>query len=201
MTDYKIALGIVAAILGFVGYAPYFRDISLGRTRPHVFSWFVWGLLTGIAFFAQIAKGGGAGAWVTGFSAVICMCIAGLALFYGEKDITKSDWLSLGGALLGIVFWQATRNPLLAVIFVTVADSIAFIPTFRKAYHKPGEETVNTFVWGSLKFVVGLAALESFNLTTALYPTSLVLANGSFVTMLIMRRRKTGLQRGELRVA
>src|SRR3989338_9631999 len=100
MTDYKIVLGIIAIILGFVGYMPYFREMFLGKTRPHVFSWFVWGLLTGIAFFAQIAKGGGAGAWVTGFSAIICFCIAVLAFFYGEKQITKSDWFSFAGALL-----------------------------------------------------------------------------------------------------
>lgn len=41
MTDYKIVLGVVATILGFVGYVPYFRDIFRVKTRPHVFSWFV----------------------------------------------------------------------------------------------------------------------------------------------------------------
>lgn len=190
MTDYKIVLGVVATILGFVGYVPYFRDIFRGTTRPHVFSWFVWGLLTGIAFFAQITKGGGAGAWVTGSSAVICTCIAALAFFYGKRQITKSDWFSFAGALLGLLFWQLTNDPLLAVIFVTVTDALAFAPTFRKAYYKPDEETASTFMLSSIKFLIALAAFESFNLTTALYPISLVLANGSFAAMLLVRRRK-----------
>jgi len=190
MTDYKIVLGVVATILGFVGYIPYFRDIFRRKTRPHVFSWFVWGLLTGIAFFAQIAKGGGAGAWVTGFSAIICSFIAVLALFYGEKQITKSDWFSFGGALLGLLFWQLTNDPLLAIIFVTITDALAFAPTFRKAYYKPDEKTASTFILSSIKFIIALAAFESFNLTTALYPISLVVMNGSFAAMLLIRRRK-----------
>lgn len=190
MTDYKIVLGVVATILGFVGYVPYFRDIFRGTTRPRVFSWFVWGLLTGIAFFAQIARGGGAGAWVTGSSAVICVVIAVLAFFRGEKHITRSDWFSFGGALLGLVFWRLTNDPLLAIVFVTITDALAFAPTFRKAYYKPNEETASTFVLSSVKFLFALAAFESFNLTTALYPISLVLMNGSFAAMLLIRRRK-----------
>ena len=150
MTDYKIVLGVIASIVGFVGYVPYFRDMVLARTRPHGFSWFVWRLLTGIAFFAQVAKGGGAGAWVTGFSAIVCLCIAGLAFFYGERQITKADWFSFGGALLGLVLWQLTNDPLLAIVLITITDALAFAPTFRKAYYKPDEETASTFILSSI---------------------------------------------------
>lgn len=89
--DYKILLAILASAIGFLGYIPYYRDIFAGRTKPHVFSWFVWGLVTGIAFFAQIMAGGGAGAWVTGFTSALCTSIAIIALYKGENTITKID--------------------------------------------------------------------------------------------------------------
>ena len=193
--DYKIALGIVASGVGLVGYVPYFRDIFRGTTKPHVFSWFVWGLLTGIAFFVQLAKGGGAGSWVTGITAVACFVIAGLALKYGEKGITTSDRLSFAGAILGIVLWQLTENPLTAVILVTLIDALGFLPTFRKAYHKPHEETASTFVFSSLKFAIGIIALQSLTLATWLYPASLVIMNGAFVVMLVVRRRVGSLDK------
>ena len=100
--NYKIILGAVAVVINFIGYVPYFRDIFRGATKPHVFSWFVWGLVTGIVFFAQLAKGGGAGAWVTGLSSFFCLVIACLAFFRGEKEITKRPLL-----IFSILFLKA----------------------------------------------------------------------------------------------
>ena len=63
--DYKTALTIIASGVSVVSYIPYFRDIFKRQTKPHIFSWFVWGLISIIAFFAQLAKGAGVGALVT----------------------------------------------------------------------------------------------------------------------------------------
>ena len=74
------------------------------------------------------------------------------------------------------------------------ADACGFIPTFRKAFHKPHEETLMEYALSVVKFTIALFALESFNLTTWLYPASLVLTNGLFVAMLLGRRRSLGLK-------
>ena len=187
--DYKIALGVIASIIGFIGYIPYFRDIFNGKTKPHIFSWFAWGISAGIVFFAQIAKGAGPGAWVTGLTAIACVSIAVLAFFRGEKNITRIDWISFVSALLGVVFWQLTNDPLTAVLLVTIADILAFIPTIRKAYEKPREETASTYFLNALKYAISLIALQSLNFTTFLYPAYLVVANGLFVVMLLVRRK------------
>lgn len=102
--EYKTLLGLIATIIGLIGYVPYFRDIFKNKTKPHLFSWLILGLLTVIAFVAQVVEGGGAGAWVTGFTAAICFIVAALALFKGEKNITKSDWFCFVGALLGTFY-------------------------------------------------------------------------------------------------
>ncbi|MDO8495140.1 MAG: hypothetical protein Q7S32_01245, partial [bacterium] len=189
MTDSKTTLGVIAVVVGLIGYAPYFRDILNGRTKPHFFSWFVWALLGGLAFFAQVVGHAGPGAWVTGCTAVICLVIAILALKKGEKEITKFDWLCLAGALLGIILWIKTKNPFSAVIFITLIDSMAFIPTFRKSYNKPGEETAVEYALAALKWTIGLFAIESFSLVTWLYPAVLIITNSLFVMMVLIRRR------------
>lgn len=188
--DYKSILGITATVLGFIGYFPYVRDTIRGTTRPHVFSWFVWGIMETIAFFAQIAEGARAGAWATGTSAVIMFFIIGLALTHADKQIRPFDWVALSGAIIGILLWRLTNSPLLAIISVTIADAFAFIPTFRKAYYKPNEETVIEYVFSALKWIVSLPALGAFNLTTALYPASLIVTNSAFVVMALIRRKK-----------
>ena len=103
MLSWKIALGILATIIAFISYIPYFRNIYLRKTKPHAFTWLIWGLLTAIAFFSQLLYGGGARSWVTGATAVLSLTIFLLALKYGEKNITKSDWWSLLGAGIALL--------------------------------------------------------------------------------------------------
>ena len=188
----KTALGLIATAMALVSYIPYFRNIFAGRTKPHAFSWLVWGTLTAIAFVGQVSEGAGPGAWVTGFTAFISFFIFVAALRQGEKNIALSDWLSLAGAGIALVLWWVTSGPLLAVILITLIDALGFYPTFRKSYHKPHEETALTFAISGLKFVVAIIALENLTVVTWLYPASLVLMNGLFVAMLLVRRRQLG---------
>lgn len=183
-------LGGFAVLLGIIGYVFYIRGIVQGKVKPHAFTWFVWGLLTAIAFFAQDTEGGGAGAWVTGVTALFSFAFATVGLRASSRIyIAKTDWIFFVTALLSIPIWYFSGNPLWSVILITVIDFIAFIPTIRKAYYNPDTENGWTYALSGTKFVVSLAALESFTWTTALYPASLVVANLVFVTMLILRRR------------
>jgi hypothetical protein len=188
----KEVLGALATAIAVYGYVPYLRDTFRGRTKPHAFSWLVWGLMTGIGFVAQVVEGGGAGTWVMGFTALACGVIFVSALFLGEKDITRLDWLCLAGAAVSILLWIITDDPLLSVILITVIDVFGCIPTFRKSYSKPYEETLVTYVLSSVKSAFGLLALQRFTVVTALYPFALVVINAAFVMLFVVRRRQLG---------
>lgn len=189
MSDYKEVLGVLAIVIGVLAYIPYLRDLFKGETKPHVFSWLIWGLITAIAFFAQASRGAGAGIWVEIFTFFICMFVAGWALFRGEKNITRTDWICFLGAMLAIVMWAITKEPLTAVILIILIDILAFVPTYRKSYSKPFEETLFTYLLSGIKFIPALFAVTSFNLTTVLYPSYLILANIAFVAFSLLRRR------------
>lgn len=189
----KTLLGIMATLLALYSYIPYFRDIFAGKTKPHAFSWLVWFLLTAIAFIAQIKDNGQAGAWVTGFTAIVALMIFIAAITRGEKNITRSDWLCLIGSFLAMGLWAVTDSPLTAVLLITLIDALGFAPTFRKAFRNPQEETLVTFALSAVKFVIAIAALGNYSTVTVLYPASLVLMNGLFVAMLIIRRKQLGI--------
>jgi len=53
MYEFKNILGIIATVLVFIGYIPYLRDIVKGKTKPHIYSWFLWCFVTLIAFALQ----------------------------------------------------------------------------------------------------------------------------------------------------
>lgn len=190
LMSYKEILGIIATVIAFVSYIPYIRDVLTGKTKPHAFSWLVWALLTGIAFFGQLAGGAGAGAWVNGFTAVICFIIFIFGISKGRKNIIPIDWISLGGAAVAIIFWFVTKGPLLSVILITLIDALGFFPTFRKSFHKPHEETVITYFLSGLKYVIALFALQKVSLVTALFPSYLIVANWTFVVMVLMLKKR-----------
>ncbi len=185
----KVILGVLAVTIGLLGYVFYIRGIVKGEVKPHAFTWSVWSILTSIAFAAQVVDGGGPGTWVTGGTALMSFIFAAIGLGKTSRIyIQKSDWLLFLFTLITIPVWYLTDNPLWAVIIITIIDAVAFAPTFRKAFHHPETENVWTYFLSGTKFVFGIAALESFTLTTVLYPASLVLANGAFVAMVLWKK-------------
>ena len=73
---------------------------------------------------------------------------------------------------------------------MSLTDCIAIIPTFRKAYIKPHEENAFAFGIDLIKFVLELFALKSFNLTTALFPITILINDSMLVSMILVRRKK-----------
>lgn len=190
MLDYKLLFVAISFVIGLCGYAFYYKDIFRGRTKPHAFSWLVWAILAGIAFFGQIFDQAGFGAWVSGLTTIACFSIFLVALWKGEKDITFSDKLSLLGAVIALLLYYITNNPLASVILITVIYTIGgFYPTVRKSYSKPQEETLLTYFLDGIKWLMALFALENYSVLTSLYPLAGFLINFLFVGLLIVRRR------------
>ena len=91
-----------------------------------MFTWFIWAVLEGTAFFAQISKGAGAGAWVTGTTSVLCLSVFVSRCRAVKKILPLVIKLSLGGAILGIILWYFSKNALTAVILVSITDFLGF---------------------------------------------------------------------------
>ncbi len=76
---YQELLSILAVGLTLFAFIPYIVSIKKGKTKPHVFSWIIWGSTTFIAFLAQVKGGGGIGVLAIGISGVISIYISFLA--------------------------------------------------------------------------------------------------------------------------
>lgn len=185
----QLILTAIAIALTVIGYIPYILNTLKGKTKPHAFSWLIFSLITAIAFFAQIFKGGGVGSWLVGFSALACFVIFILALVKGTRRFDKLDWTLLLGALFSVVLWMLTSEPLLSVIIVSIIEIIAFLPALRKGYYRPHEETLFTYLVNAIRFTLGIIALSIFSITTVLFPATVVAVNIVFVSVLVYRRR------------
>jgi hypothetical protein len=186
--SWKEYLGIVAIIISIAGYYPYLRDLFSGKTKPHAFSWLVWGILTGIAFVAQIINGAGAGAWVQALTLVFCTIIFFASLKYGSRIIKKMDWIMLGLSLSTLIPWLLTKDATLSILLLIAIDFFALVPTLRKTYTDPLSETLLMWQLNTLKHIFALSAMQNYSVTTSAYTIYLIITNLIVVFLIIQRR-------------
>ena len=189
MIPYRELFSTVAMVLTFVAFWPYIRSIQKGETKPHVFSWVIWSITTCVVFFAQLADGGGIGAWPIGVSGAITLYIAVLA--YGKRadtHLTRSDWVFLTLALASLPLWYLTSHPLSAVLVLTTVDLFGFAPTFRKSYRDPFDENLTMYWVMALRNLISIPALEHLSLTTILFPAAIAAACLAYLMMVAIQR-------------
>lgn len=185
----KTFLAAVATVLTVVAFVPYLRSIQRGKTHPHVFSWIVWGINTGVAFLAVLAERGGVGAWAIGFSCAVTLFVAALA--YNKRadvSITRTDWLFFIAALAAMPVWYVADDPLWAVVLITTIELLGFGPTFRKCWHQPHSESISFLAILVVRNALIVAALERYMLTTILFPVAMAGACGLLIAIMAWRR-------------
>jgi len=185
----KPIIGIVAVILAVVAYVPYFRDIIKGKTKPHIYTWFVWGLVTSIIFALQVKGGGDWGVYVTLSAAILSFVVFALGLRNGDKDIQKIDTAFLLVALFALGLWIFAKTPVISVVLLVTIDMLGFAPTVRKSWNKPYDETLFTWNLNAFRHGLSIFALGQYNILTLLYPLAWTIANILFSTMLAVRRK------------
>ena len=184
----KDVLSLASLLIAIASYVPYVRSVFVANTKPHAFTWLVWGTVMAIAFFAQLSDKAGGGSWATGLSAAFCLGIGVIALFRGEKHLTRGDWNAFLTTFLAIPFWVVTTDPLWSVVLVTGIDAVAYYPTFRKSYAKPDEELASKYVLTVIRYLLSLLALDHFTVVTSVYQLVSIFIEAGIVIMLLWRR-------------
>jgi hypothetical protein len=183
----KLLLGLLSIIFAAVAYYFYFRDMLRGKTKPHAFSWLVWGLLSGVGFFAQVGAHAGIGAWATGVTSVVSLSICVFALRIGATRPSSFDWSLLGVAICSMLLLFVADSDEIALVLTLLALIAGFAMNIRKAYRKPLEENAVAFWLNTLKFVPAIFALAHFTFLTVAYP--LVAAAGNAAVALVVQIR------------
>jgi hypothetical protein len=192
MMQDKALLGQLSVTLVAVSTLLYWRLMLLGRIKPHLFTWLIWGLSVGIAAAGRHVERAGPGAWSMTAMSVGCLSVAALSLRYGERDITRGDLVALLACLAALPLWYFTANALAAIILVTAIDLGGYYPTVRKSWLRPHEEATYNFLLSNVVHGLSLAANEVHTLATMLTPSCILLANSSLIGMIWWRRARLG---------
>ncbi len=191
MDQYYFFAAAVVALATF-RYATYFYTIYKGETKPHAFTWLLWGAVTGVGTIAQFELNAGPAAYALAFVSITCFLIAVLAFFIGEKDYTKTDWAALIICALAIPVWQITQNALVALAIIMTIDFLSYWPTIRKSYYKPDTEPPISSFFAGLRYFLMLFAIPDPTWENMMYPVFLMLADWGFAVYIIIRRAQMG---------
>src|SRR6478735_2122493 len=144
------AAALLAALLAVIDTVPYVRDILRGTTRPQRATWLIWSVLGVAAFAAQAASGPNWSLVMIGSEACVMVLIFVLAIPHGEGGLRPIDLTMLCLAGLGLVGWAIVDEPVVATMFVVVADAIGLGLMVPKTVRDPQSETLSTFVLASV---------------------------------------------------
>lgn len=189
----KEYISIASILFGFVAAWPYVRGIIAGQTKPHMFSWLIWGIVCGTGAAVQIAEKGGAGSWYFVVNSIYCLSIAVASFWIGTRDIKRTDWLVLIIALSAVPIWVLTQNPLWSLAIIIGIDGLAYVPTIRKSWTHPDQESALSWFLSVICFSLSILALETYTVTTYLYPATFVAVNLGLTALLLMRRKVLNL--------
>lgn len=185
MTNILAYLSLALTVIGFVLYV---RSIIRKETKPHAFSWFIRGIVTGTWFFAQRTETDSIATWVLWFSCIATFSVGIYAWFRYQDVIKKIDRRFLAASLVWIVVWYITKTPFWSVIIISITDFLAFLPTFRKAYDDPYSEYLPLYGLAGLSNLFALMSIGIVTIAVWLYPLCLVVTNIWFVIFAMIRR-------------
>lgn len=185
----KITFAALGIIIGLIGIIPYIIGLLKKQIEPHVFTWLIWAITQGIATLGILKGEGGIGAYVLMITTSLTFLVFLLSLKNGKKNITRYDVFVLIAACLAMGIWIFLKNPLLAVIWVSIIDILGYIPTFRKSFHKPETEKTISWLFYALGNVFAILALENYNMLTMFYVVSIFFANITLYLFLVVRKQ------------
>jgi len=151
--------------------------------------WWIYSVLFILLFAAQLNAGAKYLLITTGIYAVSSIMIGLLSFKYGFGKFHKRHIYSIIIAALGLVLWQTTNRPLLAILMVIVVDLAGFWLTIIKTWFAPHSETLVTWQLGLVSNAVSMLAISKWNVDVYIYPLYVVIVEALFVWMIIYRRK------------
>ena len=174
-----------SVILGLISSLVYFIAILKGKAKPHRTTRLVFLFISTLTTFSLFAQGNRVALWLSAVSTFQSVVIFLLSIKYGMGGRSKTDIFCLLTACIGIVSWQLTKDPLIALYFAMAADFIGVVPTLIKTYRFPHTEVWAFYFLDVCAGIFNLLASEKFIFNQFLYPLYIIVINSSIVYLIV----------------
>ncbi len=187
--ELKLIFAFTGIILTIWSFIHYFWSIKKWDTKPHIFTWIIFTLLLWISFLIQKENGWGVWTYILLAAFICCFTISLLAYRYGEKNITFSDKCFLTWGILALMSWVVFSQPFISVMLIILIDLFAVLPTYRKTWNKPFEETTVMYAVSGITYILSLLAIENYSFLTTWHQIAIIIFDLGLVAYILMRRK------------
>jgi hypothetical protein len=150
----------------------------------------VW-LAASISFFSLWADGSTGAVWLAGVFAFRNTFLFLMSLKYGMGGVATVDKYSLVIAIAGLVGWQVSGDPLIALLFAILADFVGFVPALIKTYKEPNTEGPWFYYLETTAVLLNIVVIGAWSIDL-LFPVHILLTN-IFMLGLIFRGKVMSL--------
>jgi len=161
-----------------------------GRSKPARMTRFIVWLAASISFFSLWVDGSTGAVWLAGVFAFRNTFLFLMSLKYGMGGVTRIDQYSLVIAIAGLVGWQVSGDPLIALLFAILADFVGFIPALVKTYKSPSSEGPWFYYLESTAVLLNIIVIGMWSIDL-LFPVHILLTNILMIG-LVFRKRLVG---------
>ncbi len=169
---------ITVAISFFAGLG-YLRSTIKGETQPNRVT---WGLLTAIMLVIFAAQLDAGVSWPIA-SVSIALFNSGsifIASFASKGAYWKSqpkDYVFGAFSIVGLVLWQISDSPEIAIAFNILADFMAWYPTIVKAYKSPNSENQRAWLLWGFAHSISVLVVKDWEFAEYSFPLYLTVGN------------------------
>jgi hypothetical protein len=182
-------LGYTSGIIMALSAIPYVRSILRLETKPQRTTWLIWSILTFIAFFSQMAKGGTWSLLLTAGDTIAILIVFVLSIKFGVGGFKKIDILSLAGAGVSLLLWYITNEPAVALFLIILTDFIGANLTITKAWRDPKSENWVGWAMCGVGGLLGTLAVGEFNFILMIFPAYICFINSLVAGIVLWRGR------------
>ena len=181
------AFGVAAGVASVIALTPYLWGILFGRTRPQQTSWFIWSILSTIAFFSQAYEGADHSLWFAGVQCSGTVVVLALSCTKGKAaPLRPADTLTLLAAGIGIALWSFTENAAWALAITIFISLLGGVRTISGAYQDPAREPMMTWSIFTIASVLAILAVGKIDWVLLAYPVYLLVLNGAVVLAILL---------------
>lgn len=176
---------LISSILALISPIVYARAILKGEARPHRTTRLVLLIITALTTASLFAQHNSVAVWLAGVSTFQSIIIFALSLKWGMGGYSKSDIICLIIAFVGIILWQITKIPVVALYFAISADFMGMVPAIIKTYKFPHTEVYLFFLLDVFAGIFSLMAIRQWTVAEVSYPVYILLINLIMVLIII----------------
>lgn len=142
-------------------------------------------VITTLGFFSSLAQGNTSVVWFLGVCTFHSLIMFLMGIKYGIGGWAKEDILALIIAIIGIVIWQVTDDPVLGLYAAITADLIGMIPALIKTYKLPNTEYYLTYILDLAAILLTGLAVQNGGFNEYLYPAYLFAVNAVMLIFIL----------------